>query len=71
MSLQVNLYLISQLEFTGLCAIFGYIGVAMLVYSYNLRTRNEPVQHFSDEKQVEKGIMIEPPQRMISMPETG
>jgi len=37
--MQINIYLISQLELSGLLALFGYVGVAVLVYYNNLRRR--------------------------------
>lgn len=48
----VNLYLVSQLELTGLFAIFGYCGLAALLYIYRR------------ERHVQIG---DPPERMISM----
>ena len=38
-AMQINIYLISQLELSGLLALFGYVGVAVLVYYNNLRRR--------------------------------
>ena len=57
---QVNLYLISQLEMTGLVAIFGYIGLAILLYMWQRRKRHDGVvcdHHTAD-----------PPERMLSLP---
>lgn len=55
--LQVNIYLISQLEVTGLFAIFGYVGIALLAYYYNLHQRGQSFQ-------------IIPPERMLSLKKT-
>ncbi|KAL7532959.1 hypothetical protein ACHAXR_004958 [Thalassiosira sp. AJA248-18] len=63
----VNLYLIAQLEITGLAAIFGYIGLAILFCYLNKRRQHE--WHRSNCMQVENTIRNgnEPPERMISM----
>jgi len=37
--IQVNIYLISQLELTGLLAIVGYVALAVFVYHYNVHKR--------------------------------
>jgi len=50
----VNIYLISQLEFTGLAAIFGYVGLAIGFYFYH--QRKQPGAK-------------DPPNRMISLHE--
>ena len=47
----VNLYLIAQLEISGLVAIFGYVGLAVLLYKIYERYQR---QH-------------EPPERMVSL----
>jgi APA family basic amino acid/polyamine antiporter len=56
----VNLYLISQLEMTGLVAIFGYIGLAILLYMWQRRKHHSGV--------VGEHHTLEPPERMLSLP---
>ena len=66
---QVNLYLISQLEVTGLCAIFGFVGVALLLYFYSLHRKKQHAGLFANVMPADNGIRTEHPERMLSMPE--
>eukprot|EP00578_Thalassiosira_sp_NH16_P001306 CAMPEP_0181133710 /NCGR_PEP_ID=MMETSP1071-20121207/31671_1 /TAXON_ID=35127 /ORGANISM="Thalassiosira sp., Strain NH16" /LENGTH=575 /DNA_ID=CAMNT_0023220123 /DNA_START=261 /DNA_END=1988 /DNA_ORIENTATION=+ len=65
----VNLYLISQLEVTGLCAIFGFVGVALLLYFYSLHRKKQHAGLFANVMPADNGIRTEHPERMLSMPE--
>ena len=38
----MNIYLISQLELTGLLAIVGYVALVVLGYHYNVYKRKVP-----------------------------
>lgn len=66
----VNLYLISQLEFTGLCAIFGYIGLAVLAHFYNLHRRKQAAKCRLNYEQIETGNGHKPPETVLSTHET-
>lgn len=66
-SYQVNLYLITQLETTGLVAISGYVGCAVLLHYLNKRSQSE--RHSPDDMYIENGAKHEPPERIISLHE--
>ncbi|KAL7517111.1 hypothetical protein ACHAWX_002061 [Stephanocyclus meneghinianus] len=56
----INLYLIAQLELTGLLMISGYVGISVAAYLHNKRSKTESRR---------KGHTKEPPERLISLHE--
>lgn len=62
----VNLYLISQLEITGLAAIFSYVGFAVLFYMWQKSTRPDRCNYVHEQI----GIRGDSPERMLSLHET-
>ena len=56
----INLYLIAQLELTGLLMISGYVGISVAAYLHNKRSTTDGRR---------KGHAKEPPERLISLHE--
>jgi len=56
----INLYLIAQLELTGLLMISGYVGISVAAYLHNKRSKTESRRN---------GHTKEPPERLISLHE--